>query len=158
MAGISLHGANLAVINSRIADNVGGIHMWGSAVHLKSGVTIENNSHVGVNATLGSRIHIESNTTIRRNNYFGIWLGDTSVVGGNSQGGILITENLGTGVFCDAAPAVAHIAPDYGSGVRFSINESHVFGNFGSYQINCPGIVVPTPSSIAVPTPSSIVK
>lgn len=149
MSGISLHGSNLAVANTRIADNVGGgIHMWGGTVQLKSGVTIENNSHVGLQAILGSRIQVESDTLIRNNKYFGIWLGDTNVVGGSSQGGILITENQGIGVFCDAAPAVAHIAPDYGSGVKFSINESHVYGNSGPYQINCPGIVVPPP-----PTP-----
>jgi hypothetical protein len=41
------------------------------------------------------------------------------------------------GIICDASPAVAQITPHF-SGVGFSINLSHVFGNTVG-QISCPG-------------------
>ena len=142
-SGIFLRGGNLNVGHSTIANNAeAGITTAGGTVDLQEAI-IENNEYDGIHAVLGSRISLESGTKIRGNSGSGIRLEDTSVVGADSTTGIEITQNRGTGIFCGPAPAVAQIVRYFSQG--FSINGTHVFGNLGPYQINCPGIVIASP-------------
>ena len=136
--GIWLSGGDVSIADSVIANHTfSGLGLGAATADLQR-TTIENNLS-GIRADVGSRVMVHGGTIIQNNSEYGIWLGDTSVVTGSSNDVIQITRNK-AGIVCGQAPAVAQITPHY-TGVGFSLNATHVFGNVSS-QINCPGIVV----------------
>jgi hypothetical protein len=136
--GIWLHGGGVSIADSVIADHTFAGLGLGAATADLQGTTIDNNLS-GIRADVGSRVMVNGGTIIQNNSQYGIWLGDTSVVTGASNEVIRITRN-GAGIVCGPAPAVAQIQAHF-SGVGFSLNASHVYGN-ASPQIRCPGIEV----------------
>jgi hypothetical protein len=61
----------------------------------------------------GSRVIVCNDNTISGNGEHGIWLKDTSVVGGFDPVNTKITGNTRHRIFCDPPPAVAQIGPHY---------------------------------------------
>jgi hypothetical protein len=130
------------ISNSVISGNAQqGVAVTAGTAAIRDTTTIEQNGGSGVQAELGSRVLIEGEVLIRSNNEHGIWLKDTSVVGGFPNASTRITLNKWRGIFCDPPPAVAQIQAHY-SGWGFMLNETHVSGNLLG-QISCPGIVLP---------------
>jgi len=134
-AGVVIHDSNLFAMASTIRDHrASAISAANASLWLDGGTLIERN---GIFAGGGSSIHL-GRATIRGSSGFGIFLGDTSVVGGNES--TVITGNAGWGIECQGSPALPQIA-SAGPGGEFSLNGTNVFGNTRG-QINCPGIVI----------------
>jgi hypothetical protein len=161
-AGLAIMQGHVRITNSLITDNGIGIWLHGGGVRIEAsaisgngyhgieltagtaqtmGVTIENNARSGIYAMAGSRVIVEDWTIIQGNREHGIWLKDTSVVGGHNPANARITLNTWYGIFCDPAPAVAQIQAHF-SGAGFILDKTNVMGNLQG-QISCPGIVVP---------------
>jgi hypothetical protein len=141
-AGVWLHGGDVLISNSVISGNAQqGVAVTAGTASIRDTTTIEQNSGSGVQAELGSRVLIEGTVLIQNNSQHGIWLKDTSVVGGFPADTTRITSNTRYGILCDPAPAVAQIQAHY-SGSGFMLNGTHVSGNTAG-QISCPGIVLP---------------
>lgn len=154
-------GAMVTIESSTLRDNVGGgiglqgggtVHFegpsliagngssgiglyFGSSANIR-GVTIENNAQGGVSAGGGSVVLFGGAAIVRNNTGPGVQLSDTSIAGAFKGAAVQITGNTNSGIRCDAAPAVAQITQAPGG---FSINLTHVFGNTGPKQIDCPG-------------------
>jgi len=161
-AGVGMAQAHVQMRYTQITDNEGGMWLHGGGVRIESshiygnrnngialtagtaqtmGVTIEDNAKSGIFAMTGSRVIVDDWTTIRGNGEHGIWLRDTSVVGGHNPANTRITLNTRYGIFCDPTPAVAQIQAHF-SGTGFILNGTNVFGNILG-DISCPGIVLP---------------
>jgi len=141
-AGVWLHGGDVLISNSVISGNAQqGVAVTAGTASLRDTTTIELNGGSGVQAELGSRVLIEGTVLIQSNSQHGIWLKDTSVVGGFPADTTQIRSNTRHGIFCDPAPAVAQIQAHF-SGWGFMLNETHVRPN-GAGRISCPGIVLP---------------
>jgi len=141
-AGVWLHGGDVLIWNSVISGNAQqGVAVTAGTASIRDTTIIEGNRGSGVQAELASRVLIEGTVLIRSNSQHGIWLKDTSVVGGFPADTTRITSNSQYGIFCDPAPAVAQIQAHF-SGWGFMLNGTHVSGNTAG-QISCPGIVLP---------------
>jgi hypothetical protein len=160
--GVGMAQAHVQMRYTRITDNEGGMWLHGGGVRIDAsdisgnrkdgialtagtaqttGVTIADNARSGIFAMTGSRVIVDDWTTIRGNGEHGIWLRDTSVVGGHNPANTRITLNTRYGIFCDPTPAVAQIQAHF-SGTGFILNGTNVMGNLQG-QISCPGIVLP---------------
>lgn len=124
-------GAVWLMNGARVANNFGGgvLGFNGGSVNITNGAIVENNTGHGLELSLGSSGMLTSGSIIRGNTGDGIHLNDVSVVGfaPPEEGGQIILNNGGYGIFCAPPPAVAQFT-----------GPATITGN-GLGATNCPG-------------------